>query len=367
MIRDTLLIIDDSELDLAILNEIFKNLFRVECCLDARQGISFLHHHQERICGVLLDICLERRGAGFTVLHQLQGDPATSDLPVILITTDPNEKDVRSSVERGAVDFLVKPVDPHTVQERVCNVVRAAWPPQSTILDRKPEDEVQKAAKPARDTVHFFARDLTTEEIRQLSQRWLRKLEQLCRLRPVLSLENARQLGTLTTLLAQCYAEQNPGGGLTLEDAALIGLAAPFCDIGLLGLPDQIAAEGEVQEGSDADQYFQHTQLGYELFAQEEDIPFFRYAGEIALWHHKNIDGSGFPREAAGEAMPLSARLVRTALRIQHYLHFYQGYPDLYQRLLRALKSEVGIILAPDMYQTVEQGSEELRALFHAS
>ena len=31
MIRDTLLSVDDSELDLAILNEIFKGLFRVEC------------------------------------------------------------------------------------------------------------------------------------------------------------------------------------------------------------------------------------------------------------------------------------------------------------------------------------------------
>ena len=44
MIRDTLLIIDDSELDLAILNEIFKNLFCVTCTSDARQGLTFLRH-----------------------------------------------------------------------------------------------------------------------------------------------------------------------------------------------------------------------------------------------------------------------------------------------------------------------------------
>ena len=35
MMRDTLLVIDDSELDLAILNEIFKNLFRVVCFSEA--------------------------------------------------------------------------------------------------------------------------------------------------------------------------------------------------------------------------------------------------------------------------------------------------------------------------------------------
>lgn len=138
--RDTLLVIDDSELDLAILNEIFKHLFRVECSSDPRRALSFLRKNHQRVCAILLDICLERRGAGFTVLHQLQGHLDTAGVPVILITTDANEKDVRASVEGGAVDFLVKPVDPHTVQERVCAVVQASWPSEPTILDH-PEEE----------------------------------------------------------------------------------------------------------------------------------------------------------------------------------------------------------------------------------
>ena len=59
MIRDTLIIIDDSELDLAILNEIFKGLFQVECFSEARRGLTYLHHNSQRVCAVLLDICLE--------------------------------------------------------------------------------------------------------------------------------------------------------------------------------------------------------------------------------------------------------------------------------------------------------------------
>ena len=136
MIRDTLLIIDDSELDRAILNEIFKNLFHVECVANATQGMQYLREHAEQVCAVLLDLCLERRGAGFDVLHTIQDDPVSSNLPVVLITADAHEKDVRSGVERGAVDFLAKPVDPHTVQKRVCQMVRATWPPMTTILDQ---------------------------------------------------------------------------------------------------------------------------------------------------------------------------------------------------------------------------------------
>ena len=215
MIRDTLLVIDDSELDLAILNEIFKHHFRVECVMDAHRGLSCLKHERERICAVLLDICLGRRGAGFTVLHQLQLDQTTAELPVILIS-----------------------------------------------------------------------------------------------------------------------------------------MAAPFCDIGMLGLPDP---EDHREEGDP-----RHTILGHELLAVEGDLPLLRYGAEIALWHHRNADGSGWPQDMDGEA-PLSAMLVHTALRLQHYLHYYQGYEDALDRAVRTMKGEVGSILTEEMAGLLEE-TQQLRA-----
>lgn len=360
MMRDTLLVIDDSELDLAILNEIFKQLFRVECVSDAHRGLAFLKENRERICAVLLDICLGRRGAGFTVLHQLQVDEATAALPVILITTDANEKDVRDSVARGAVDFLVKPVDPRTVQERVCAVVRGAWPPESTILDRPAEPRTQEGdAAPGGS----LFQEVNLAQMTALSRAWLRKLEAFCAFRPVLDLNSCREMGAITALLAGAYAEQHPDGPLSDSDAALIGLAAPFYDIGLLGLPDRLAAGEEGLTGSDADDYARHTNLGYDLFSTQEDVPFFRYAAQIALWHHKNADGSGWPREGGGDIIPLSARLARAALRMQHYLHFYQGYEDAVERSVRALGGEVGTILTEDVYQALAGSCQELRAV----
>lgn len=361
MIRDTLLIIDDSELDLAILNEIFKGLFRVECFSDARRALTYLHHNSQQVCAILLDICLERRGAGFTVLHQLQGNTDTAPVPVVLITTDANEKDVRASVERGAVDFLVKPVDPHTVQERVCSVVRGAWPPASTILDRPQVSEDTAAEK---QTVRLFPNGLTAEESLALSRRWIDKLEAFCRLRPGLHLDKQRQLADITTLLAKQYVRLYPRAGFTEADAVLMGQAAAFCDIGLLGLPDQVAEGGEEQEGADAQLYYQHTQLGCDLLTrQEENVPLLRHAADIALWHHKNIDGSGYPLDTEGVQIPISAQLTRTALRIQRYLHYYRGCFDDMERMLRSLKAEVGVTIAQELYLTVEMSQDALAVL----
>ena len=56
--------------------------------LPARPAIAYIHRNSDRICAVLLDICLGRRGAGFQVLQQLQAAEETSSLPVILITSD---------------------------------------------------------------------------------------------------------------------------------------------------------------------------------------------------------------------------------------------------------------------------------------
>lgn len=354
MIRDTLLVIDDSELDLAILNEIFKHHFRVVCEMDARRGLTALKHDKARICAVLLDICLGRRGAGFAVLHQFQVNQETSDLPVILITTDANEKDVRASVEQGAADFLVKPVDPHTVQERVCAVVRKSWPPNSTVLDQ-PSREALESPSPAvgPSAPCLLVGDLSLEESATLAQRWLDKLERFCRFRPTLDLTRYRQLGRITTCIAEAYVERHPGGPLKADAAALIGLAAPFCDIGALGLTDLDQAE---QPEGDS----RHPLLGWELLTTEEEIPLLRFGAEIALWHHKNADGSGWPQDREGEA-PLSAMLVHAALRLQHYLHYYQGYEDALDRAVHTMRGEVGSIITKPVYESLEVARRRLR------
>ena len=229
-------------------------------------------------------------------------------------------------------------------------VVREAWPPKTTILDCSQEEETPHPVNEPRRTL--LPTELTMEESEELARRWFRKLEGLCRFRPALALDRCRQLGVLTTCLARGYVARHPEGPLTEDDAALIGMAAPFCDIGMLGLPDP---EDHREEGDP-----RHTILGHELLAVEGDLPLLRYGAEIALWHHRNADGSGWPQDMDGEA-PLSAMLVHTALRLQHYLHYYQGYEDALDRAVRTMKGEVGSILTEEMAGLLEE-TQQLRA-----
>lgn len=56
---------------------------------------------------ILLDILLPKLD-GFAVLEQLKGDPATKDIPVILLTNLGQKDDVEKGLEAGAADYLIK-------------------------------------------------------------------------------------------------------------------------------------------------------------------------------------------------------------------------------------------------------------------
>lgn len=356
MKRDTLVIIDDSELDLAILNEIFKRIFKVKCLSDVNQAIDFILHNHERICAVLLDICLGKKGAGFTVLEKIRHTKAISNLPIILITTDANEENVLDGVQHGAVDFLVKPVDPHLVQKRVCKQVESIWSNHITILGEGDETPDNRQAY-----ISFLPDSLSLKDVENLSNQWLQKMTLLSQFRKGFSMEHYQKIHHLTTLLATTYVNNNKKSNFSHEDAIFIGFAATFHDIGLLGIPDEIIAAGKNQPESNRHLYFQHTDLGKSLFENDSTKhPFLRYCADIAYWHHKNYDGTGYPITAGEMTIPISAQLVRTALRCDFYVQSYISSSNFEESVLGALATEVNHIISQEMYTNVLQSKKML-------
>ena len=353
MTRDTLLVIDDSPLDLAILNEIFKHLFQVVCFEESRPAMAYIRRNSPRVCAVLLDVCLGRRGAGFQVLQQLQAAPETASIPVILITADAREEYVLNGLEKGAVDFLAKPVTPQMIQERVCAAVRTAWPAGTTVLDVEKPDSPPHSPESERC-------------LPDLAGRWERLLQLFFQSRPQLHSSRYQLLGRITATLARSYAAVFPESGLDAEEADIIGQAAMFCDIGLLGVPDNIISQGPDQTGAGREIYYQHTILGHALFStgMTDGRHLADYAAEIAYWHHKRHDGGGFPADDPSGPIPLCAQFTHTALRLLAYLEYFQDHADPLQRALRALAGEAGHTISPEMFQCAQAAREVIQQQF---
>ena len=67
---------------------------------------------------IILDIIMPRMN-GFQLCRSLRSNPVFKDLPIIMITSMDRESDRYWGLKQGASEYLVKPVDPNLLLERV--------------------------------------------------------------------------------------------------------------------------------------------------------------------------------------------------------------------------------------------------------
>jgi putative two-component system response regulator len=108
---------------------------------------------------------------------------------------------------------------------------------------------------------------------------------------------------------------------LSLDDEviALIYKSAPLHDVGKVGIPDVILQKPGKLDAAEWAVMQRHCQYGRDAIVTAEaelgdaTNSFLRYAREIAYGHHERWDGNGYPQGLAGEAIPISARLMAVA------------------------------------------------------
>lgn len=72
---------------------------------------------------VVLDIGASD-SSGFPLLERLKADPATRDIPVIVLASSADKRLVVRCLDMGAIDFVVKPFDAGELKARVRNALR---------------------------------------------------------------------------------------------------------------------------------------------------------------------------------------------------------------------------------------------------
>jgi len=87
---------------------------------------------------------------------------------------------------------------------------------------------------------------------------------------------------------------------------------APFHDIGKVCIDDAVLKKAGPLDAAEWARMRRHPDLGGDLL-HVPGSALFAVAEEIARGHHEKFDGSGYPRGLAGEAIPLSARIVAVA------------------------------------------------------
>jgi CheY-like chemotaxis protein len=104
---------DDVELTLRVLNN-HHIANEVLVAQDGVEALELLYGTPKRPAGrmpsvVLLDLKLPRLD-GLDVLRRIRADPSTARLPVVIMTTSREERDIVASCELGANSYVQKPV-----------------------------------------------------------------------------------------------------------------------------------------------------------------------------------------------------------------------------------------------------------------
>lgn len=227
---------------------------------------------------------------GLTFLSRFRAMPGNASVPVIMITADQNEELRLKAVEAGVTDFLTKPVIPSELRARASNLLSLRRV-QNSVSERARtlEDEVNAA------TAHLLQRE---EEI-------------IARLGRAIEYRDG-DVGhhiSRVAMIARIIGEEL---GLPAHTLRNLFLAVPLHDIGKIGVPDAILNKPGKLTDEEMAVMRRHVEIGAAILGGS-DIDLVQTAADIALSHHERWDGTGYPRHAKGDAIPLAARITAVA------------------------------------------------------
>ena len=118
---DTILIVDDDEMNRAILENLFSSFYAVEEAENGREGLEKLTANQEKICAVLLDVVMPEMDGLAGAAHVLEQQAGLVEkIPVFLITAEASDSRHEGGLPQlGVMDVISKPVVPYVVRRRV--------------------------------------------------------------------------------------------------------------------------------------------------------------------------------------------------------------------------------------------------------
>jgi putative two-component system response regulator len=300
--KDTILVVDDTPDNLAMINGLLKDSYKVKVANGGARGLKMAQTlpHPDLI---LLDIMMPGMD-GYEVCRQLKANAVTARIPVIFLTARSEIEDEQKGFDLGCVDYITKPVSPPIVMARV----------KTHLLLKSTRDFLV-------DQAAFLETEVAkrTREVQVIQDVTIMAMASLAETRDNETGNHIRRTQHYVRALALKVREQPKYAG-ALDDATveMMFKSAPLHDIGKVGIPDYILLKPGKHTPEEFEIMKTHTTLGRDAILAAEkliDAPstFLTLAKEIAYSHQEKWDGSGYPQGISGEQIPLSARLMAVA------------------------------------------------------
>lgn len=292
--KPSVLIVDDSEMNRIILNEMLKDEYRVLEADNGRTALDMVDRYGDELSLVLLDIIMPGMN-GFEVLGELSRRTVADSLPVIMISSEDSDDVVLRAYELGASDYINRPFNARVVRRRVSNTIR----------------------------LYAKQRRLTSLLSQQYNERVKNSRMLIDIMAGVMELRNGESglhvthIEKLTELLLGCLVHRSDQFPLDNEQRSTIAMASALHDIGKMSIDDAILNKPGRLTPEEFEIMKTHTTIGadmlLELGRHHVGNALMEYAYQIARWHHERWDGKGYPDGLKGDEIPIAAQVVSVA------------------------------------------------------
>lgn len=292
MERQTILIVDDAEMNRMMLSDMLGEQYDYVEAADGREALRILEKNVA-IDLMLLDINMPEMN-GFEVLEEMNRYHWIQEIPVIMITAEESVESIEHAYSLGVTDYIPRPFNLYIVRRRVENTLNL-YVNQKRLM-RLVSDQI--AEKEENNTLMVSI------------------LSNVVEFRNHESGDHIRNIRRITELLLHQLVQKTKAYHLTEEDIALIKTASSLHDIGKISIPEEILNKPGKLTKEEFEIMKTHSAAGAHILEQMQygqDKPLYRYALEICRWHHERWDGHGYPDGLMGEDIPISAQIVAIA------------------------------------------------------
>ncbi|MCL1793801.1 MAG: response regulator [Oscillospiraceae bacterium] len=292
MKKNTVLIVDDQEINIEILNSMLEETYDVRFACNGQEALEVLDKTEVDL--VFLDLMMPVMD-GFEVLENIKKDQRFRNLPVIFITSETDSFSEARGLSLGAVDYIRKPYD-------------------SNIVGIKCKNHIEN--KMYRDDLESIVEE-RTKEISVSREAIIMAMSLLAEGRDQETGEHIRRMQNYTKIIANRLYKNHPEL-LAKEEVSYITSMAPLHDVGKINIPDVILLKPGKLTDEEFDVMKSHTTLGAEVLKETEKLMLgyentLHYAYEITAYHHEKYDGTGYPNGLGGDEIPISAAICSLA------------------------------------------------------
>ena len=290
--KQKILIVDDSEMNRAILTGILDDGYDFLEAENGLQALDVLRAHRD-ISLVLLDIVMPELD-GFGVLSVMSEQHWIDQTPVIMISAESDSMLVERAYQLGATDYISRPFDKSVVRRRVINTLMLYG--KQKHLMRMITEQVYRREKSNRLMTGI--------------------LSHIVEFRNAESGPHVQHIQTVSELLLRQLARKTDRYTLTEDDIALISTASALHDIGKISIPDSILNKPGKLTAEEFEVVKTHAAVGASILQNlpmTQDEPLIQVAYQICRWHHERYDGHGYPDGLVGDQIPITAQVVSLA------------------------------------------------------